>query len=188
MANPPAPSLPSLKPDLRLLGAITEEVLQHFVDGVAKLQGDGPLVVELSTMGGDAETARRLAQDIRMLAKEREVFLLGKSYVYSAGITVLASRPPSHRFLTRDTVLLVHERRFERTVNFNGALRSAIAQAKDLLAELEIGDQLEQRGFGRFCEGSLLTPKALSERVLEKDWYMLADEALALKLVAGLVG
>ena len=182
------PTLPSLKPDIRLLGAVTDDMLQHFLDSAEKLQGDGPAVVELTSMGGDAETARRIAQEIRMLGKEREVFLLGKTYVFSAGITLLAARPPSHRFLSRDTVLLVHERRFERTVNFNGALRSAVAVAHDLLAELEIGEKLERRGFQRFVDGSNMTVDQLIERVLQKDWYMLADEALELRLVAGLVG
>ena len=62
-----------------------------------------------------------------MLGQERELFILGKSYVYSAGISLMAAVPPSRRYLTRDTILLVHERRMDRTVQLTGALRSAIA-------------------------------------------------------------
>jgi ATP-dependent Clp protease, protease subunit len=180
--------LPTLQPHVRLLGAIDEQLLQTLLDRCATLEGDGPIVIELSTMGGEAETARRIAQEIRMLAEQREVYLLGKTYVYSAGITILAAVPPARRYLSRDTVLLVHERRFERTVQFEGALRSAMALAEDLLAELKIAQDLERRGFERFVEGSELQADALIERVLERDWYMTADEALSLKLVAGLVG
>jgi ATP-dependent protease ClpP protease subunit len=180
--------LPTLKPDIRLLGGIDEQMIQTFLDRSGQLEGDGPLVLELTTMGGEADSARRLAQEIHMLGQERELFFLGKSYVYSAGISLMAAVPPSRRYLTRDTILLVHERRMDRTVQLAGALRSAIAVTKDLLAELEIGEQLERRGFERFVAGSKLSADALLERVLRQDWYMTADEALELQLVAGLVG
>jgi ATP-dependent protease ClpP protease subunit len=179
--------LPHLQPEVRLLGAIDEQMLENFLDQCAKLEGDGPVVIELSTMGGEAETARRIAQEVRMLARQRAVYLLGKTYVYSAGITIMAAVPPARRFLTDDTVLLVHERRFERTIQFEGALRSAMATAEDLLAELKIAEDLERHGFECFVEGSALQASTLIERVLKRDWYMRAEEALQLKLVAGLV-
>ena len=181
-------ALPSLKPDIRLLGGVDEPMIQSFLDQSSKLDGDGPVVLELSTTGGEADSARRLAQEVRMLGQERELFFLGKTYVYSAGITIMAAVPASHRFLTRDTVLLIHERRMDRTVQLSGALRSVIAVTQDLLAELQIGEQLERRGFEQLVAGSDLSSDDLMERVLHKDWYMSADEALELKLVAGLVG
>lgn len=181
-------ALPSLKPDIRLLGEVDGAMLRNYFEQCDRLEGDGPLVLELSTEGGEADTARRLAQEVRMLADSREVFVLGKTYVYSAGITVMAAVPPSHRFLTRDTVLLVHERRVERTLQLSGAMRSAIAAANDLLAELEIGEALERSGFERFVQGSRLSTEELLARVLKKDWYIRAEEALSLELVAGLVG
>lgn len=182
------PALPSLNPDIRLIGNIDENMLQNFLDQSAKLEGDGPIVLELSTSGGEADTARRLAQEVRMLSQAREVFFLGKTYVYSAGITVMAALPPSHRFLTRDTVLLIHERRMEKTVQLSGALRSSVSVVQDLMAELEIGQSLERKGFEKLVDGSQLTVDELLDRVMEKDWYMPADEALSLRLVAGLVG
>jgi len=184
----PKAALPSLKPDIRLLGGIDERMIQNFLDQSDRLEGDGPLVLELTTMGGEADSARRLAQEIHLLGQQRELFLLGKSYVYSAGISLMAALPPSHRFLTRDTILLVHERRMDRTVQLSGALRSAIAVTKDLLAELEMGERLERRGFERLVAGSRLSADDLLRRVLERDWYMTADEALELQLVGGLVG
>jgi ATP-dependent protease ClpP protease subunit len=187
-SNDDKPALPSLNPDIRLIGNIDENMLQNFLDQSAKLEGDGPIVLELSTSGGEADTARRLAQEVRMLSQAREVFFLGKTYVYSAGITVMAALPPSHRFLTRDTVLLIHERRMEKTVQLSGALRSSVAVVQDLMAELEIGQSLERKGFETLVDGSQLTVDELLDRVMEKDWYMPAEEALSLRLVAGLVG
>lgn len=180
--------LPSLKPDIRLLGSIDEQMVQAFLDQCAKLEGNRAVVLELSTMGGEAESARRLAEEIHLLGQEREVFFLGKTYVYSAGITAMAAVPASRRYLTRDTILLVHERRMQRTVQLAGALRSAVARAKDLLAELEIGERLERRGFERLVAGTRMSVDSLLERVLDKDWYVSAQEALELELVAGLVG
>ena len=184
----PKVALPSLKPDIRLLGGIDEQMIQNFLDQADRLEGDGPLVLELTTMGGEADSARRLAQEIHLLGQQRELFFLGKSYVYSAGISLMAAVPPARRFLTRDTILLIHERRMDRTVQMAGALRSAIAVARDLLAELEMGEQLERRGFERLVAGSRLGVDDLLRRVLERDWYMTADEALELRLVADLVG
>ena len=181
-------ALPRLRPDIRLLGDIDEQMIQGFLDQSEHLEGDGPVVLELSSMGGEAESARRLAEEIHLLGQAREVFFLGKSYVYSAGITLMAAVPSSHRYLTRDTILLLHERRMERTVQLSGALRSAIAVTRDLLAELEMGERLERRGFERLVAGSALSAQSLLDRVLERDWYMSADEALQLRLVAGLVG
>jgi ATP-dependent protease ClpP protease subunit len=180
--------LPSLHPDVRLLGGIDEAMVQRFLDQSGAAQGDKPLVLELSTMGGDAESARRLAEEIALLRQAREVFFLGKTYVYSAGITVMAAVPATHRFVTPDTILLVHERRMERTVQITGALRSAIAVARDLLAELEIGQVLERRGFEQLAAGSRLSADELLQRVLDKDWYLTAEEALELGLVGGIVG
>ncbi|MDF2466505.1 MAG: hypothetical protein K0Q43_4740 [Ramlibacter sp.] len=187
-ANQEKPTLPSLNPDIRLIGTIDENMLQNYLDQSGKVEGDRPVVLELSTAGGEADTARRLAQDVRMLSQEREVFFLGKTYVYSAGITVMAAVPPSHRFLTRDTLLLIHERRMERTVQLSGALRSSVAVIQDLMAELESGQALERGGFEELVDGSALSVDELMERVMQKDWYMTAEEALSLRLVAGLVG
>lgn len=180
--------LPSLHPDVRLLGSIDEAMVQRLLDQSGAAQGDKPLVLELSTMGGDAESARRLAEEIVLLRQAREVFFLGKTYVYSAGITVMGAVPSTHRFLTPDTILLVHERRMERTVQMTGALRSAIAVARDLLAELEIGQVLERRGFEQLAAGSKLSADELLQRVLDKDWYLTAEEALELELIGGIVG
>lgn len=180
--------LPSLHPDVRLLGGIDEAMVQRFLDQSGAAPGDKPLVLELSTMGGDAESARRLAEEVALLRQAREVFFLGKTYVYSAGVTVMAAVPATHRFLTPDTILLVHERRMERTVQITGALRSAIALARDLLAELEIGQVLERRGFEQLAAGSKLSADELLQRVLDKDWYLTAEEALDLELIGGIVG
>lgn len=185
--NTSHPGLPSLKPDIRLLGSIDEQMVHSFLEQAAKTEGsDAPLVLEVSTVGGEADTARRLAQEVRMLAATRELFFLGKTYVYSAGITVMAAVPATHRFLTSDTVLLIHERRIERTVQLSGALRSAVSIAQDLVAELEIGQELERRGFEQLVAGSQLSAEDLLNRVMQKDWYMTAQEALKLQLVAGL--
>ena len=76
-------------------------------------QAGAPIVVELMTSGGDADTARRIALEIQLVqeTEHREVYFLGKTLVYSAGMTIMASVPVDRRFAARDTVFLLHERR-----------------------------------------------------------------------------
>lgn len=184
--NPPPTGLPRIRPQVRLLGGVDESMLRDLLGKLENLQADEPLVVELTTMGGEAETARRIAQELRSVSADCEVYVFGKTYVYSAGITILSAVPCHRRFLTADTVLLIHERRFERTVEFQGALRSAVAIAQDLISELETAEKLEREGFADFARGSRLSGDELYEKVLRKDWYQRADEAVSLGLVAGI--
>lgn len=66
----------------------------------------------MSTSGEDADIGRRLALEIRLLQQhgKGEVYFLGKSLVYSAGVTFMAAFPAAHRFLASDCALLIHER------------------------------------------------------------------------------
>jgi ATP-dependent Clp protease protease subunit len=183
-------SIPSLKADIALAGTVSDDMLQDFVEQLAGCASkDGPLVLELTTTGGDADVARRIAQDIR-IARElerRDLWFLGKSTVYSGGVTVMSAFPVERRFLTRDTVLLIHERRLQKELKLDGALRSGIAQVKDLLAELENGQALATDGFRDLIRGSAVSMDTLMAHVLEANWYVRADEALELRLIGGIV-
>jgi len=183
-------SIPSLKSDIALAGSVDDQMLTSFVDQLARSASkDGPLVLELTTTGGDADVARRIAQDIR-IARElegRDLWFLGKSTVYSGGVTVMSAFPIERRFLTRDAVLLIHERRMQKELKLDGALRSSIAQVKDVLAELENGQALATDGFRDLVRESAVSMDALIARVLDANWYVRADEALRLRLIGGIV-
>ena len=182
--------IPSLKADIALAGTVDDEMLKTFADQLARSASkDGALVLELTTSGGDADIARRIAQDIR-IARElerKDLWFLGKSTVYSGGVTVMSAFPVGRRFLTRDAVLLIHERRLQKELKLDGALRASIAQVKDLLAELENGQALATDGFRDLIHGSAVSMEALMAHVLDANWYVRADEALALQLIGGIV-
>jgi len=182
--------LSSAAADIRLFGQVNDDMLKSFLTQLEAVRGRaGPLVLELSTTGGDADVGRRIALDVKLLRESRpdRVCFLGKSVVYSAGVSVMSGFTPADRYLTRDAVLLIHERRMEKTVHFSGALRASQALAHDLLAEIENGQRLEKEGFEELVRGTALELDVLMAHVRRANWYVPADEALRLGLVAALV-
>jgi ATP-dependent protease ClpP protease subunit len=187
MASPK--SLPSFTPDIRLFGSVDQNMLSEFFRQQAEAAKDKPLVLELSTSGGDADTGRRMAEELRLWQEQdgREVYFWGKTCVFSAGITVMAAIPAARRFVTRDCELLIHERKLDKDVCLNGSLRSALTILHDAIAEIESGQRLEREGFAQLVEGTGLSLEQLQEKVFARDWYVPAQEALKLGLVAGIV-
>jgi ATP-dependent protease ClpP protease subunit len=181
--------LPSLAPDIRLFGAVGEAMLSEFFRQQAQAPADKPLVFELSTSGGDAEIGRRIALELRLWQKRegREVFFLGKTYVYSAGITIMSAVPATHRFLTSDCELLIHERKMTMDVHLDGPLRSCRVALHAVLAAIEAGQRLEREGFEQLAAGSSLSVEDVERKVLQKDWYLTAAQARESGLVAGVI-
>ena len=176
-------------PQVRLLGRIDEVLLTSFHQQMANVPaGDEPVAVELMTMGGDAEMGRRLALEIR-LARERlnrRIVFIGKTTVYSAGVTAMAGFPHEDRYLTRDTVLLIHCRQLEQTVQLSGPLRANAQRIREVMEQIEFGLQVEQEGFTALIEGSDITLDEVNARAAT-NWYVPAEEALKRNLVAGIV-
>lgn len=180
--------LPSLVPDIRLFGKVNEAMLSEFFRQQAEVPRGKSIVLELSTSGGDADVGRRIAQEVRMWRNSgQEVFFLGKTYVYSAGITIMSALPLTHRFLTTDCELLVHERKMKKELHLEGALRGCMSAVNDVLAEIESGQRLEREGFAQLVEGTTLSAKDVENRVYNKDWYLTAKEALDMGLIGGVV-
>ena len=180
--------LPSLSPDIRLFGKVDEPMLSEFFRQQAEVAPGKPVVVELSTSGGNADIGRRIAQEVRMWqGSGTQAFFLGKSYVFSAGITIMSAFPPSHRFLTKDCELLIHERKMKKDLHLEGALRGCLSTINDVLAEIESGQRLEREGFAQLVAGTRLSAQEVENKVYNKDWYLSANEALEIGLVSGLV-
>ena len=185
-----SPALPPAllnRPQVRLNGDVNDALFESF-DYQVSLAGDAdPLVVELTTCGGGAETGRRIALEVRLLRQAgRRVLFLGKTVVYSAGVTIMAAFPREARYLTRDTVLLIHGRRMDRQLNLSGPLRASAQVAREVLAEIEFGLELERRGFAQLVEGSDVSVDEIQEKAAS-NWYVTAEEALERGLVAGLI-
>jgi len=186
---PAEPSLPSLAPDIRLHGPISQATLSEFLRQQAEVPSGKPLVLELSTEGGDADVARRIAGELRLLQGPggREVWFLGKSYVFSAGITLMAAIPRARRVLTSDTELLIHERRLDKKLNLKGPLSVCSDLLRIATDEVESGLRLEREGFKELVEGSFVGVEDILIRTQGTDWYLPAPAALKLGLVASVI-
>jgi ATP-dependent protease ClpP protease subunit len=170
---------------VRLSGDVDETMLRDFhtqMDGL--LAGPDPILLELTTTGGDADVGRRIADDIAAMRSrtKRRLIFLGKTVVYSAGVSIMAGFDRSERWLLRGTMLLIHGRALTRTLNIDGPLVAERARVERLLADIDAGLILEQAGFRTLIEGSEVGLSEIAERV-QTNWYLTAEEALARRLI-----
>ena len=175
-------------PQVRLLGTVSEAMLNVFQDQLAAAEPGGPIAVEITSMGGDADIGRRLALEVG-LARERlnrRLVFVGKTAVYSAATTVMGGLPREDRYLTRDAVLLIHCRQLQRSLELSGPLGASRVRLNQILGEIEIGVQLQQEGYAALVEGSRVSLDEITAEA-EAGWYVRAEEALARGLVAGLI-
>jgi hypothetical protein len=177
-----------LKPHVRLYGSVDDAMFHDFRRQMDDAPEGEAVVIELMTFGGDADVGRRLALEVRMAQKHfgRSLYFLGKTVVYSAGVTMMSAFPRANRFLTRDTVLLIHGRRMDKQVHLTGPLTASIQIARETMAQLEIGLRLEKEGFADLVADSDITEDEVF-RLAETNWYISAEEALRRKLVADLL-
>jgi len=176
------------KPNIRLSGTIDQAMYQNFRQQLEACPEQGTLVLALTTLGGDPEVARTMADDIRLLEEHtgREILFLGKVAVYSAGATLMSAFPVDRRFLTHRTRLMIHERQLTKTLNLNGPLRMCVASIKATLHEIEHSIQIEEEGFRDLVQGSGVDFDTLREKA-PSNWYIEAEEARDLGLVLDVI-
>ncbi|MDO9434889.1 ATP-dependent Clp protease proteolytic subunit [Hydrogenophaga sp.] len=176
------------KPDIRLFGEVTEGMLSEFFRQQAEVAKGNAVVLELSTSGGDADAGRRIAMELKLWQDEgQEVFFLGKSYVFSAGITIMGAIPQPYRFLTADTELLIHERKIDKKIRLDGSLRGCRSQIQNVLAEIDSGQRLEHSDFSKLVNGTKLTVEDVLQKVMDSDWYLSAAHAKEVGLIADVI-
>ena len=177
-------------PTIRLHGKVDDAMLASFLEQMTTaVDNTGTILLELTTTGGDAELGRRIATDL-MLARDRlglDIVFLGKSVVYSAGVSIMSGFKPGKRFLTKDCMLLIHERRLNKTLELKGAMRGMEALVKDTLAEIESALEMERTAFEYLVAGTDVTLDELMEKISQSDWYLTDKEALKRKVIAGIL-
>lgn len=177
------------RPQLSLAGEVDDAMLRELAHALREADvGAEPLVLELTTPGGDADVARRMVADLRLHEKRtgRPMLFLGKGMVYSAGVTVMSAFAPGRRWLAQETSLLVHGRNLTKTVDLDGPLEASRLRIQALLAELDHGLRLEREDFERLVAGTPIDVRTVSERA-RTGWFLRAAEAAALGLIAGVV-
>lgn len=175
-------------PHVRLSGTIDQPMYHSFCEQLGRVPDKGPIVVTLTTLGGDPEIARTMGEDIRLMRdyRQREFLFLGKVAVYSAGATFMAYFPRPARFLTRGTRIMVHERIITRTIKLEGPLRSCVATLKAALHEIEHSVRIEEEGFADLIGEAGIDMAELRRRAPE-NWYIEAEEARNLGLVLDVI-
>ena len=187
-ATPVAPPSALARPQLSIFGDIETASAERLLCRMGELADEeGDLVLEVTTIGGDAEMARRIVLDIEQVRARRggRFLCLGKTIVYSAGVTIMSAFPRADRWLSPDTRLMIHGRQLEKTLTLSGPMRASLPQIDGLHAEIRNGLQLEEEGFRRLIEGSDITLDELLGKATH-NWYLTAQEAVERGLVAGL--
>lgn len=175
-------------PHVQLHGPVDQMMYTSFKQQLANAPAEGPLVVTITTLGGDPEMARAMADDIRLLNEysKRECLFLGKVAVYSAGATFMAAFPVDKRFLTRHSRLMIHERLMQSTIHLNGPLNTLSHTLKAKLNEIEDSIRIQDEGFDDLVRGSRVTLDELRAKA-PSNWYIEADEARDLGLVLDVI-
>jgi ATP-dependent protease ClpP protease subunit len=185
----PEPPRCLASPQISLIGEVNQAMVEKFLGQLREAEATGEdIAVEISTPGGDAELGRRLLLEVELARSriDRRFVFLGKTHVYSAGVTLMSAFPPEDRYLTRDTVLLIHCRQLDKTVEISGPMRSSIPKLRALHEQMEIGIRLEEANFRQLIEGSDISFEEVCEKAL-CNWYLPAEDALKRGLVAGIV-
>ena len=175
-------------PHVQLHGPVDAMMYTSFKQQVANAPDDGPLVVSITTLGGDPEMARAMADDIRLLRQYtgRECLFLGKVAVYSAGATFMSAFPVDKRFLTRNSRIMIHERQMQSTIVLNGPLNTLSHVLDAKLHEIEDSIRIQDEGFAELVRGSGVTLDEL-KRQAASNWYIEAAEARDLGLVLDII-
>ena len=175
-------------PHIQLRGTVDNFMYDSFNTQLANAPADGPLVVSITTLGGDPEMARAMGDSIRLLRDYtgRETLFLGKVAVYSAGATFMSAFPVDKRFLTAGSRLMIHERLMTSTVQLSGPLSTLPAILKAKLNEIEDSIRIQQEGFAQLVDGSKVTLDQLNAKATE-NWYVEAQEALELGLILDVI-
>ena len=190
--QPEAGSWPKIleRPTLAITGEIDGARTREFLDALGEAEkGEGDLALQLTTLGGDAEMARRIVLEIGLARKRtgRRFLFLGKTVVYSAGVTIMSAFPREDRWLTSDAVVLIHCRHLEKKIEISGPMRASLPEIDAVRAQIENGLKLEKENFERLIAGSDISFDEIWEKS-ERNWYLTAEEALERGLVAGIVG
>lgn len=175
-------------PHIQLTGPVDYSMYARFRDGLAAHQGTDPLVISLTTLGGDPEVARAMGEDIRLLGAYHGVnaIFLGKVAVYSAGATFMSYFRRENRFLTYGTRIMVHERLITKDIHLEGPLKMCVASLKAVLHEIEHSILIEEEGFRQLVDQSDIPIEDLLRKAPE-NWYIEAQEARDLGLVLDVI-
>lgn len=175
-------------PHIQLHGPVDGDMYDSFKAQLVAAPTDGPLVVAITTLGGDPEMARAMGDNIRLLREYtgRETLFLGKVAVYSAGATFMSAFPVDSRFLTRNSRIMIHERQMQSTIELNGPLNTLRYALEAKLNEIRDSIDIQEEGFRDLVKGSNIELEDLKAKAAS-NWYIEAEDARDLGLILDVI-
>jgi len=79
-----------------------------------------PICIFLTSSGGPNDSARGLCERIRLLGKLSDLTIVGIGSVMSNGVNMLLTVSRDKRYITRDTVVMIHQTRGQYDVHLPG--------------------------------------------------------------------
>ncbi|MCG7508408.1 ATP-dependent Clp protease proteolytic subunit [Mesorhizobium retamae] len=189
-AQPPSDDKLLVGSNVQINGMINDDLFLTFMKQLGDVRASNEdLILELMTQGGDADTARRIALEIRVFKTRsgKNAYAIGKTAVMSAGITIFSAFDCANRFLTPDATLLIHERHISRTITLEGPIKSCMQIVREESSALETAERVEREDFEHFVKGSSMSADDLFERAKD-NCYLTAQDALDLRLIARIIG
>jgi ATP-dependent protease ClpP protease subunit len=175
--------------NVQINGMIDDQLFHNFMKQLGDVRAnDEDLILELMTQGGDADTARRIALEIRVFQtySGKNTYVVGKTAVMSAGITIFSAFECADRFLTQDATLLIHERHIEKTISLQGPIKSCRQIIREELAALDTAERVEREDFEHFVRGSGMSAEDLFERAKD-NCFLTAQEARDLRVIGRII-
>ncbi|SED12164.1 peptidase S14 [Bradyrhizobium erythrophlei] len=140
MEHATLPATAFKSPAISLSGVVDYNMYTAFRTQFDNAADKDLVVIELSTLGGDPEVAQMMGEDVRFASEtepQRRFVFLGKAVIYSAGVTSMSFFARPNRYLARGTRLMIHERKFSKSLVIDGPLTACIAVVRATLNEIE---------------------------------------------------
>ncbi len=161
---------------ISLTGEINDRQAKRVCDQLLALNAEDPrkpITLVISSPGGHVESGDMIHDMIRFI--EAPVRILGSGWVASAGALIYCAAPREHRFATPNTRFLLHEPRG----GVGGQASDVQIQAREILRMRERLNRIFAAATGQ--------PIERIKDDTDRDYWMLADEALAYGLVGKIV-
>jgi ATP-dependent Clp protease protease subunit len=161
---------------ISLTGEINDRQAKRVCDQLLALNAEDPrkpITLVISSPGGHVESGDMIHDMVRFI--EAPVRILGSGWVASAGALIYCAAPREHRFATPNTRFLLHEPRG----GVGGQASDVQIQAREILRMRERLNRIFAAATGQ--------PIERIKDDTDRDYWMLADEALAYGLVGKIV-
>ena len=147
---------------------------------------ESPIVITLTSVGGDIEWAWALVDDIQRLSEFREVLLLGRGKVSSAAVLILLALPLERRFLAERSTVYVHRRKTsfgDRLIGHDDAHEYAM---KEHAATVANGRRIDEEWIHFMGQQTSIKAEGIRQ-LMEEPRFIVGNELVEMGFVSAIV-